>query len=77
MAESKAKGSARDAGQAQVQRTFDEAHEKGYMGERPAGSIDNREYTLLSGPDSPSPLEEHLAIHDARKSAMEASKGDN
>jgi hypothetical protein len=41
-----------DAGQAELQRRDDEATEKGYIGEKPAGP-DNEEWSLQSGPDSP------------------------
>jgi hypothetical protein len=72
VANEKAKASA-DAGQAEIQKTFDEAQAKGYFGQRPAGAIDNKAYTLQSGPDSPTPLEEHIAFNDQRTKAMKAS----
>jgi hypothetical protein len=50
-----------DAGQAEVQRRSDEATEKGYFGTVPPGPA-NEEYSLESGPDSPS-------AYDLRKEA--------
>jgi hypothetical protein len=62
-----------DAGQAEVQRIHDEAVSKGFLGERPEGSIPNEAYTLRSGPDAPSPLEEHIAISQQRLAAQKRS----
>ena len=42
-----------DAGQEQVQATFDEAGKKGYFGTVPEGQPSNEEYSLRSGPDGP------------------------
>lgn len=72
MANEKAKAPA-DAGQAEIQKTFDEAQAKGYLGSRPDGAIPNAEYTLQTGPDSPTPLEEHIVFNDQRTQAMKAS----
>lgn len=72
MANEKAKAAA-DGGQAQLQKTYDEAAAKGYLGERPDGAIPNQAYTLQSGPDGPTPLEEHIAFNDQRTRAMKAS----
>jgi hypothetical protein len=41
-----------DAGQAEVQKKFDEANDKGHFGHKPDGPA-NKEYSLLTGPDSP------------------------
>jgi hypothetical protein len=41
-----------DLGQAELQRRSDEASAKGYLGEKPDGP-DNSEWSLESGPDSP------------------------
>jgi hypothetical protein len=62
-----------DAGQAEVQKIHNEAVAKGYLGERPPGSIPNEKYTLQTGPDAPSPLEEHIAISEQRIAAQKAS----
>jgi hypothetical protein len=70
MADTKAKA---DAGQAELQKIQDEAEAKGYRGDRPDGAIPNREYTLQSGPTSPTPLEEHLNFNEQRTRAMKAS----
>lgn len=55
-----AKKSTQDAGQAEVQKRFDEAAEKGYFGERPPG-LPNERYSLESGPDAPTHAEEREA----------------
>jgi hypothetical protein len=49
-----------------VQKQHDEAEAKGYRGSRPEGAIPNKEYTLQSGPTSPTPLEEHIAFNEQR-----------
>lgn len=53
MADTKSK----DLGQAEVQEKADEANKQGYYGEVPPGPP-NSAYSLQSGPDSPSHLEE-------------------
>lgn len=70
MAETK-KGA--DAGQAEAQSTYDEAAKQGFFGEKPASAIPNREYTLQSGPDSPTPFEEHVVINERRIADQKAS----
>ncbi len=71
MAESK---SARaDAGQSEAQKIYDEAVKNGFLGTKPEGAIPNKEYTLQSGPSSPSPLEEHIAIHERRLADVKKS----
>jgi hypothetical protein len=72
MADTKAKASA-DAGQAELQKQQDEAEAKGFRGSRPEGAIPNKEYTLQSGPTSPTPLEEHIVFNEQRTRAMKAS----
>ncbi len=42
-----------DAGEAEVQANVDEAEEKGYYGTLPEGRPDNSEWSLETGPDSP------------------------
>lgn len=61
-----------DAGQAEAQSTYDEAARKGYYGQVP-DQPPNEAYTLQSGPDSPSALEQHVAISEARVAAQKAS----
>jgi hypothetical protein len=70
------KATAPDAGQAEIQKTYDEAFAKGYFGDRPAGAIPNEAYTLQSGPASPTPFEEHVTFNDQRTEAMHASTAD-
>jgi hypothetical protein len=50
-----------DAGQKEVQKAFDEAHEKGYIGES-ADPIDDDRYSLKTGPESPTVAEQRGAI---------------
>lgn len=59
MADTKRSRSSDDAGQAEVQKVFDEVQEKGYYGTVPPGPP-NEAYSLQSGPDSPSHEEERL-----------------
>lgn len=60
------KKAADDAGQAEVQAKFDEAAEKGYFGTVPPGPP-NEAYSLESGPDAPTQLEEREAAAKAEK----------
>jgi hypothetical protein len=62
-----------DAGQAEVQNQYDEAVKQGFLGSKSPAAIPNKEYTLQSGPDSPSPLEEHIGITEQRLAAQKAS----
>jgi hypothetical protein len=61
-----------DAGQAEVQNTYDEAAKRGYFGEVPDQPA-NKEYTLQTGPDSPTAFDEHVSINEARIKAQKAS----
>lgn len=73
MTESKAASKARgDAGQAEMQSKYDEAAAKGYVGAVPAGPP-NSAYSMESGPESPSPLDQHIALHDTKGDEMRAS----
>lgn len=49
-----------DLGQAEVQETVDAEQEQGYRGVS-TKAFDRDAYSLASGPDAPSPLEEHEA----------------
>ena len=69
---SKARG---DAGQAEAQSKYDEAAARGYFGAVPAGPP-NSAYSMESGPESPSPLDQHIALHDAKGDEMRASTAD-
>jgi len=46
-----------DAGQAEVQKRADKVTEKGYIGTLPEGRPDNKEWSLETGPDSPTAAE--------------------
>lgn len=63
--------SADDAGQAEVQKTFDEANEKGYFGEVP-DPTPNENYTL-AGVNAGKPTPE--TDDKLRKQARDASRG--
>jgi hypothetical protein len=73
MAESKAKAAA-DAGQAEAQSKYDEAASQGFYGSVPLGPP-NSAFSMESGPESPSPLEQHIAIHEGRGEAMRGAGG--
>jgi hypothetical protein len=59
-----------DAGQAEVQDAFTEAQKKGFFGESPS-PIPNKEYSLESGPESPSAFEGQVAHVKARLKTLE------
>jgi hypothetical protein len=61
-----------DAGQAEVQDAYQEAADRGYYGQVP-DQPPNEAFSLASGPDSPSPLEQHIAINEARVADQKAS----
>jgi len=64
-----------DVGQEQVQSVFDEAREKGYLGDTPE-SHPNSAFSLQSGPDSPSVAEQNTAALEQRaKDARASVKG--
>ena len=75
MAESNRAKAAPDAGQADAQQTYDEAAKRGYYGEVPPGPP-NSAFSMESGPESPTPLEQHIAIHESTGDAMRASTAD-
>lgn len=54
-----------DVGQAEVQSERDKAREQGFEGTS-AKPIPNSEYTLQSGPDSPSAVDAAVAIAEQR-----------
>lgn len=64
MAEKKADKAA-DAGQAEMQKIADEASDQGFLGTK-VDPIPNSEYSLQSGPDSPTALEQQEALKKAR-----------
>jgi hypothetical protein len=72
MAENKGASKARDAGQSEAQQSYDEAAKRGYFGRVPT-QPPNSAFSMESGPDSPSPLEQHIALHDAKGDEMRAS----
>lgn len=61
-----------DAGQADAQSTYDEAAKQGYYGSVPP-QPPNSAFSMESGPDSPTPLEQHIALHDSKGDEMRAS----
>ena len=63
-----------DLGQAELQAKADEAAEKGYIGSTP-DPFPNEAYSLQSGPDSPTIVEQQAAILDARTQDAKASAG--
>jgi hypothetical protein len=64
-----------DLGQAQVQQRRDEAAEKGHFGEKPPGPA-NEEYSLRTGPKSPSALEATIMASEQQLKALKESGGD-
>lgn len=64
-----------DAGQSEAQDSYQEAASKGYFGSVPP-QPPNSAFSMESGPDSPTPLELHIALHDARGDEMRASTAD-
>ncbi len=60
-----------DAGQAEVQAERDKAREQGYEGTSPS-TIPNREFSLQTGPDSPSAHEQQLAAAKQRVEDLSA-----
>lgn len=52
---------ATDAGQAEVQKVAENAEEKGFLGVE-ADPIDNDEYSLKTGPASPTVAEQRAAV---------------
>lgn len=51
-----------DAGQAEVQAKADEITDKGYSGVLPEGRPDNKEWSLETGPKSPTAAELRKAV---------------
>lgn len=66
---SKASG---DAGQSEAQKTYEEACARGYLGTVP-DQPPNSAYSAQSGPDAPTPFEEHVAINEQRIADQKAS----
>lgn len=67
---------AADAGQAEAQKIQDQAEDKGHFGEKPESKFSNEDFSLKTGPDSPSAAEQTAeslaAIADqSRASAQE------
>jgi len=54
-----------DAGQAEAQKIADTAEAQGFIGTK-ADPRPNSDYSLESGPDSPSPLEQYIDRADRR-----------
>lgn len=52
------------------------AQEKGYFGETHS-PFENDEFSLRTGPDSPTALDQEIAVHEARVEALKNSRGDN
>lgn len=75
MADTKAKAAA-DAGQSEQQASYDEAAKKGYYGTL-ADPDAGKKHSLQSGPESPSPLEQHIQINEQRVVDQKASPGEN
>ena len=65
-----------DGGQDEVQATVENQEEKGHIGEKPGG-FPNDAFSLESGPDSPSALEQKAAALDQRAEQVRASTGSN
>ena len=61
-----------DLGQAEMQAKRDADVEKGHWGEKPPGP-DNAEYTLKTGPDSPSALDASVTAAERRAKALRES----
>lgn len=61
---------------AEQEKAVKAAEEKGYFGETHS-PFDNKEFSLESGPDSPSALDQEIAVHEARIEALKGSRGDN
>lgn len=59
-----------------VEKVVAEAEEKGYFGETHS-PFDNDEFTLRTGPDSPTALDQEIASSEARVKALKSSKGAN
>ena len=55
-----------DAGQAEIQATFDEAAKKGYFGSAP-DPTPNENYSLRTPPDAPTPETDPASAREARK----------
>lgn len=53
-----------DFGQSEVKQSFDEAQEKGYFGTE-VDPIPNKEYSLETGPDSPTAADQREALRKA------------
>jgi len=60
-----AKEKQEDVGQAEVQAARDKAREQGYEGSSPS-TIPNKEFSLETGPDSPSAAQMLVAAAEAR-----------
>lgn len=55
------KPAVKDAGQAEVKSAFEEAQEQGYFGNE-VDPTPNKEFSLQSGPDSPTVAEQRAAL---------------
>jgi hypothetical protein len=67
--ESPKKAASSDAGQAQVQKFFDQVNEKGYIGQNP-DPTPQENYSLKTPPDAPTPETDEDLFHEARASAI-------
>jgi hypothetical protein len=74
MADTKKAG---DAGEREVSDQLEAAMKRGYIGDSPTAA-DNQAFSLQSGPESPSPLEQEIkrheqAVSDLRRSTAKGS----
>jgi hypothetical protein len=66
---------AKESQQAEIQKAVDQAEEQGFIGTK-VDPRDNEEYSLQSGPDSPSAAEQNITALRARADAAEADLKD-
>jgi hypothetical protein len=64
VAEQRKAAASQDAGQSEVKDMYEEAQKKGFFGVSPS-PIENKEYSLETGPKSPSAFDGHVAHAEA------------